>query len=154
VRNNADPEARYAWFTARLAYYFLIIDVLLCRPIIAELLSGVRNVNVTSSSVKKTLVPVVGALAVLWVLGCGLIYSSMRRPPEQFGRVMSKLPGELPFMIFPFETMWMRARGGALQIGDSAPDFTLTKLDKSERVQLSSLTTQGKPVALIFGSYT
>jgi hypothetical protein len=111
-------------------------------------------VNVTSSSVKKTLVPVVGALALLWLLGCGLIYSSMRRPPEQFGRVMSKLPGELPFMIFPFETMWMRARAGALQVGDPAPDFTLAKLDKSAHVQLSSLTTQGKPVVLIFGSYT
>jgi len=154
VRNNADPEARCAWFTARLAYYFLIIDVLLCRPIIAELLSGVRKVNVTSSSVKKTLVPVVGALALLWVLGCGLIYSSMRRPPEQFGRVMSKLPGELPFMIFPFETMWMRARAGTLQVGDAAPDFTLAKLDKSAHVQLSSLSAQGKPVVLIFGSYT
>ena len=110
--------------------------------------------NVRSSSVKKTLVPVVGALALLWVLGCAMIYSSMRRPPEQFGRVMSKLPGELPFMIFPFETMWMRARAGALQLGDPAPDFTLTKLDKSAHVQFSSLTAQGKPVVLIFGSYT
>ena len=136
------------------AYYFLIIDVLLCDPIIAGLLSGVRNVSVTFSSVKKRLVQVVGALALLWILGCGLIYSSMRRPPEQFGRAMSRLPGEVPFMIFPFESMWMRARAGALQVGDPAPDFTLTKLDKSERVQLSSLTTQGKPVALIFGSYT
>jgi len=57
-------------------------------------------------------------------------------------------------MIFPFETMWMRARAGALQVGDPAPDFTLAKLDKSAHVQLSSLTTQGKPVVLIFGSYT
>ena len=113
-----------------------------------------RTVNVTSSFVKKTLVPAIGALALLWVLGCGLIYSSMRWPPEQFGRVMSKLPGELPFMIFPFETMWMRARAGALQVGDPAPDFTLAKLDKSAHVQLSSLSAQGKPVVLIFGSYT
>jgi hypothetical protein len=67
---------------------------------------------------------------------------------------MSKLPGELPFMIFPFETMWMRARAGALRVGDPAPDFTLAKLDKSAHVQLSSLTAEGKPVALIFGSYT
>ena len=110
--------------------------------------------SVTFSSVKKTLVQVVGALALLWILGCGLIYSSMRRPPEQFGRAMSRLPGELPFMIFPFESMWMRARAGALQVGDPAPDFTLAKLDKSAHVQLSSLTTQGKPVVLIFGSYT
>ena len=57
-------------------------------------------------------------------------------------------------MIFPFETMWMRARAGTLQVGDPAPDFTLAKLDKSAHVQLSSLTAQGKPVVLIFGSYT
>lgn len=113
-----------------------------------------QNVSVTSSSVKKTLLPVVGALALLWVLGCAIIYSTMRRPPEQFGRAMAKLPGELPFMIFPFETLWMRARAGALQVGDPAPDFTLAKLDKSAHVQLSSLTAQGKPVVLIFGSYT
>jgi hypothetical protein len=111
-------------------------------------------VRVTFSFVKKTLVPLLAALALLWVLGCAIIYSTMRRPPEQFGRVMSKLPGELPFMIFPFETMWMRARAGALQVGDPAPDFTLAKLDKSAQVQLSSLTAQGKPVVLIFGSYT
>ena len=110
--------------------------------------------NVTSSSVKKTLVPVVGALALLWLLGCGLIYSSMRRPPEQFGRVMSKLPGELPFMIFPFETMWMRARAGTLQVGDPAPDFTMPTDGNGTVTLLSSLTAQGKPVVLIFGSYT
>jgi hypothetical protein len=94
------------------------------------------------------------AVAALWVLGCGVIYSTMRRPPEQFGRAMSKLPGELPFMVFPFETMWMRARAGTLQVGDPAPDFKLTKLDKSAQIQLSSFTSQGKPVVLIFGSYT
>jgi hypothetical protein len=30
----------------------------------------------------------------------------------------------------------------------------LAKLDKSAHVQLSSLSAQGKPVVLIFGSYT
>jgi hypothetical protein len=78
----------------------------------------------------------------------------MRQPPEQFGRAMSKIPGELPFMIFPFETLWMRARAGTLHIGDRAPDFSLAKLDKTDHVQLSSLATQGKPVVLVFGSYT
>jgi hypothetical protein len=103
---------------------------------------------------KTAAVPIICGMAALWILGCGVIYSTMRRPPEQFGRAMSKLPGELPFMIFPFETMWMRARAGTLQVGDAAPDFTLTKLDKSAQVQLSSLAAQGKPVVLIFGSYT
>lgn len=103
---------------------------------------------------KKTIISAVLAISALWVVGCGVIYSTMRKPPEQFGRAMSKLPGELPFMIFPFETMWMRARAGSLHVGDPAPDFTLAKLDKSAHVQLSSLTAQGKPAVLIFGSYT
>lgn len=103
---------------------------------------------------KKSIVSAVLAIAALWILGCGVIYSTMCKPPEQFGRAMSRLPGELPFMIFPFETLWMRARAGTLHVGDPAPDFTLAKLDKSAHVQLSSLMAQGKPVVLIFGSYT
>ncbi len=93
-------------------------------------------------------------IAVLWLAGCGAIYSIMRRPPEAFARVMAKIPGPVAFLVFPFETMWKQARAGTLQVGDTAPDFSLTKLDHSERVQLSSLTAQGKPVVLIFGSYT
>jgi peroxiredoxin len=67
---------------------------------------------------------------------------------------MSRIPAPVAFLVFPFETLWTHARGGSLAVGDSAPDFTLTKLDKSAQVELSSLTAQGKPVALIFGSYT
>lgn len=78
----------------------------------------------------------------------------MRQSPEQFGRVMAKIPGPVPFLVLPFETLWLRARAGTLQIGDRAPDFSLAKLDKSEHIQLSSLTAQGRPVVLIFGSYT
>jgi Peroxiredoxin len=43
---------------------------------------------------------------------------------------------------------------GSLRIGDPAPDFTLAKLDKTDHVQLSSFTLQGRPVVLVFGSYT
>jgi peroxiredoxin len=49
--------------------------------------------------------------------------------------------------------MWMHARAGTLNVGDHAPDFTLTKLDHSAQVQLSSVTAH-QPVVLIFGSYT
>jgi peroxiredoxin len=49
--------------------------------------------------------------------------------------------------------MWMRARAGHLQPGDPAPDFSLTKLDKSANLQLSALTAK-QPVVLVFGSYT
>jgi len=78
----------------------------------------------------------------------------MRRSPEQFARVMAKIPGPVPFLIFPFETLWVRARAGTLQVGSPAPDFLLTKLDKTAQIQLSSLTTQNRPVVLVFGSYT
>ena len=92
--------------------------------------------------------------ALLWLLGCAALYHIMSRPPETFARFMAKLPGPVPFLLFPFETLWTQARAGALQVGDPAPDFSLMKLDKSASVQLSSLTAQGRPVALIFGSYT
>jgi hypothetical protein len=78
----------------------------------------------------------------------------MRRSPEQFARVMAKIPGPIPFLILPFETLWMRARAGTLQVGSPAPDFALTKLDKTAQVQLSSLTAESRPVVLVFGSYT
>jgi hypothetical protein len=78
----------------------------------------------------------------------------MRQPPEHFARVMAKIPGPVPFLIFPFETLWMRARAGSLQVGSPAPDFALTKLDKTAQLQLSSLTGQNRPVVLVFGSYT
>ena len=56
-------------------------------------------------------------------------------------------------MLFPFETLWFRARAGVLRVGDSAPDFHLRTLDKTAEVSLSSFRGS-KPVVLIFGSYT
>ena len=93
-------------------------------------------------------------IAALWVLACVGLYHIMRQPPEHFARVMAKMPGPVPFLIFPFETLWMRARAGTLHVGSPAPDFALTKLDKTAQVQLSSLTAQNRPVVLVFGSYT
>jgi hypothetical protein len=93
-------------------------------------------------------------LATLWVMCCVALYGVMRQSPEQFGRVMAKISGPIPFLVFPFETLWMRARAGTLQVGSPAPDFTLTKLDKTATIQLSSLTAQNRPVVLVFGSYT
>ena len=101
----------------------------------------------------KQAAAVLVVLFVLWGLGCLKIYSAMRKPPEQFGRFMMKIPPPVAFMAFPFETMWMRARAGTLNVGDNAPDFSLTKVDKSATVQLSELNRQ-KPVVLVFGSYT
>jgi hypothetical protein len=102
----------------------------------------------------KILVKTVCVLAVLWLLGCGVLYEVMRRPPEVFGRFMAKLPAPAAFLLFPFETLWMRARAGHLQVGDKAPDFSLSTLDKTASVRLSNLTAEGHAVVLIFGSYT
>ena len=83
----------------------------------------------------------------------GLVLWAMRQPPETFGKVMAKMPGPVPFLLFPFEAAWTHARAGNLRVGDAAPDFSLMKQDKSARVQLSALTAK-QPVVLIFGSYT
>jgi hypothetical protein len=93
-------------------------------------------------------------IALAWMLACGTLYEIMRQPPETFARFMARLPGPVAFLVFPFETLWTHARAGALQVGDSAPDFSLMKLDKSASVQLSNFTAPGRPVVLIFGSYT
>jgi hypothetical protein len=98
---------------------------------------------------------------ILTVLVCiGLLYSSalagfyyaMRQPPQTFSRVMMHV-GPVPFLLFPFESMWKSARAGHLKVGDSAPDFTLPLLDHSSNVELSSFRG-ARPVVLIFGSYT
>jgi hypothetical protein len=93
------------------------------------------------------------AILIVWLGFVGVVWWSMRQPPEKFARVMARMPGPVVFLLAPFETLWMHARGGTLHAGDLAPDFTLTKLDKSGKIQLSSLTSR-QPVVLIFGSYT
>jgi hypothetical protein len=106
-----------------------------------------------SVSQKKILVRVVAAVLTLYLGFAAYVTWAMRQPPETFARVMSHMPGPAVFLAFPFETFWTHERAGELHPGDPAPDFNLLKLDKSGRVQLSSLTAQ-QPVVLIFGSYT
>src|SRR5580700_6537721 len=91
---------------------------------------------------RKLLLEILAGLAVLYASFAGLVLWAMRQPPETFGRVMARMPGPVPFLIFPFETAWLRARAGKLHTGDPAPDFSLLKVDKSERVQLSVLNQQ------------
>jgi hypothetical protein len=92
------------------------------------------------------------AFALAGYLTCVLTISwAMRQPPEQFGQVMKHVPWPA-FLVMPFETMWTRARAGMLQPGDAAPDFRLQTVDHQQQVQLSEL--RGKPVVLVFGSYT
>src|SRR6202795_4797439 len=116
--------------------------------------SSGRTLSTRRKFPKLAVVRACSCRSLVWVVGCAALYHIMRRPPETFARFMAKLPGPVPFLLFPFETLWTRARAGALQVGDLAPDFSLMRLDKSASVQLSTLTAQGRPVVLIFGSYT
>jgi hypothetical protein len=95
---------------------------------------------------------VVASLLVVWLVFVGFIFWAMNQPPEKFGAVMKHMPWPV-FLVLPFETLWNHARGGTLHVGDPAPDFTLTKLDKSGTVQLSELSKK-QPVVMVFGSYT
>ena len=106
-----------------------------------------------SDSQKKILVRVLIVFMILYLGFAAYLTWAMRQPPETFARVMSHMPGPAVFLAFPFETFWTHERAGELHPGDPAPDFNLLKLDKSDRVQLSSLTAH-QPVVLIFGSYT
>jgi len=101
----------------------------------------------------RLLIRLLVGLTIGYVCFGAYILWAMRQPPETFSRVMARMPGPVPFLIFPFETAWTHARAGRLHVGDPAPDFSLLKLDKSERVQLSTLN-QRQPVVLVFGSYT
>ncbi|SRR6266852_5014649 len=109
------------------------------------------------SRVKSFFLRLVLALVIVPVvayLGLGtLLWWAMHRSPEQFGRVMAKMPMPYVFIIYPFESMWLHARAGNLNVGDSAPDFSLMKVDKSGSIRLSELNKQ-QPVVLVFGSYT
>ena len=106
-----------------------------------------------SPFVRRLLLRLLVGLISGYVCFGAYVWWAMHQPPETFGRVMAKMPGPIPFLIFPFETAWIHARAGTLQVGDRAPDFSLLKVDKSERVQLSLLSQQ-QPVVLVFGSYT
>lgn len=103
--------------------------------------------------VKPILLHALIVVLALYAAFLGFVWWSMRQPPETFGRVMARMPGPAVFLLAPFETLWTRARAGSLHPGDSAPDFALMKLDKTDRVQLSALTAR-QPVVLVFGSYT
>jgi len=91
-------------------------------------------------------------LAIAYAGAYGFFAYEMRQSPNQFAEVMAHA-GPVPFLVFPFESMWLKARAGALQPGDLAPDFDLPRLDHSGSVRLSSMRG-ARPVVLIFGSYT
>ena len=101
---------------------------------------------------KKLTARILVVVLVLWLGFIGFIWRAMHRPPERFARVMSHMPWQV-FLILPFETLWTQTRAGTLHPGDTAPDFSLRKLDKTETIRLSELN-KNQPVVMVFGSYT
>ena len=100
----------------------------------------------------RTLLKWLLLLVVLYaVMVCGFL-TAMYQPPRVFGRIMSKAP-EIAFLVVPFKQLWFIARRGRLNVGDLAPDFSLSTADRKARVQLSSFRGL-RPVVLVFGSYT
>ena len=81
----------------------------------------------------------------------GLVYSKMQQPPLEFAAFWADLPGWAAKRV-PFPMLWSRARAGHLEVGDEAPDFELEYHDHSGKMRLSDL--RGRPVVLVFGSYT
>jgi len=101
---------------------------------------------------KRKLIPIAIVLFILWIGFVAYINNAMHKTPEQFGQVMKRMP--MPaYFLFPFETMWSRARAGKLSVGSEAPDFAVETLEKTQHMQLASLW-RDKPVVLVFGSYT
>ncbi len=100
----------------------------------------------------KRVLRLVLAVAAFYVVLFAVVLLAMLRPPQQFGLVMKRMPEAVVFGLFPFRHMWLWARQGALEPGQPAPDFTLSLHDQSGRVTLSA--HRGRPVVLVFGSYT
>ena len=104
------------------------------------------------AKLKRRLLPITAGVVLVYLsVMAGFAYA-MRLPPETFSRVMMHV-GPVPFLLFPFESMWKNARQGHVHVGETAPDFTLPLLDHSNQVTLSSFRGS-KPVVLVFGSYT
>ena len=99
----------------------------------------------------RTAARIVAAVVAVYVVFLTAMFVVMRQPPQRFGQIMRHFP--MPaMMVIPFEPMWNVARGGALNVGDMAPDFTLPRTDHSRDERLSAY--RGRPVVLVFGSYT
>jgi hypothetical protein len=114
--------------------------------------STVMPVPTRKRSWKKITAAVLTSVLALWLAFVSFMWRAMHKPPEDFARVMSHMPWEV-FLVVPFETLWTRARAGTLNAGDSAPDFSLLRLDKTDTVHFSEIN-KTHPVVMIFGSYT
>ncbi len=107
---------------------------------------------VTKSRLRAWAMSIAAVCFAAWLSLIAYVNWAMHQPPEVFGHVMAKMP--MPaYFVLPFETLWMRARNGQLNVGDSAPAFTVKKLEDHTPLDLASLWAD-RPVVLVFGSYT
>lgn len=100
----------------------------------------------------KWVLRVLLVLAAAYVVLFGVVLLAMLRPPQQFGLFMKHMPAAVVWGVLPSRHMWLWARRGVLEPGQPAPDFTLSRPDRSGEVTLSG--QRGRPVVLVFGSYT
>jgi hypothetical protein len=100
----------------------------------------------------KWMVRAVFVLVAAYVALFGVVLAAMRRPPEEFGQFMKRMPAPVVWGALPARRMWLWARQGELAEGQPAPDFSLSRHDAAGRVTLSE--RRGRPVVLVFGSYT
>jgi hypothetical protein len=87
----------------------------------------------------------------LYAVALAGVYLMMRSSPASFNQFMA---GTAPMVMrtIPFVPLWFSARAGTLEAGAAAPDFELRRLHSDGTVKLSS--HRGRPVMLVFGSYT
>lgn len=97
----------------------------------------------------RAVVVLVAAYGALFTI----VLAAMHQPPERFGQFMMRVPQPLVWRALPARHMWLWAREGPLEEGDTAPDFTLSTHNHQDRMTLSSHRGR-RPVVLVFGSYT
>jgi len=100
----------------------------------------------------RALLRIALAVAALYALAAGALFGIMWLPPGQFAAIAAHIPGPVMLRLLPFQSAWSIARDGSLSVGDTAPDFDLALHGKPGRMTLRQHT--GRPVVLIFGSYT
>lgn len=100
----------------------------------------------------RALLRIVLILAALYLLAAGTLFAIMWLPPARFAAIAAHIPGPVLLRYFPFPTAWSIARAGSLSPGDPAPAFDLPRHGNTGRVTLQQHA--GRPVVLIFGSYT
>ena len=95
---------------------------------------------------------VLGVCVLLYGVLLAGLYWTMRQPLDRFGAIMKHMP-DVAMVVLPFRPMWMSARAGSLRPGDIAPDFDSPTVDHARRVRIAE-EYHGRPVVLIFGSYS